>query len=342
MAVISTEIHIPASPNRRFADMLFFLIHSIAAHADLPGPWRVIVTLGRDGDLAPDSPELEWAKGFPVEFRSVSPELWTLYEQKSRDLGQNLFIYSATGTAQFDREFTADVVMFLDADMIVQKSLAPLVRRVHAGRCLAAKPAWQPPDMDLNDLLTRQGLVHDGDMITYSGYGWQFVEPRFGPPYFNFGMLCCHVDVANLLREQLPDDLQFVYGQRFSWFGWQIALTLSIVRGHIPFVELDERYNYGIGETDEFTPSLLPGEEGRCLETLGQEQARDIHVLHYCTPTKNFLRNRDMGNPEALRSFCNRNDLLAGERKLQAALHPYMALWEQWQVQLSSVDQPDL
>jgi hypothetical protein len=334
--MVSTEIHIPASPTRRFADMLFFLVHSIAAHADLPGPWKVVVTLGRDGALHADSPELSWARAFPVEFRQVAQEVWARHERRAQEIGQPAVVYSATGSAQFDREFEADVVLFLDADTIVLRSLAALIGRVRAEGCLAAKPAWQPPDVDLDALIAARGLVHVGPPMTYSGYGWQFMEPRFGPPYFNFGVLACPRVVANLMRDQLPAELEFVNARRFSWFGWQMALTLMMVRTRTPFLELDERYNYGIGETEEFTPSLLAGEEGRRLEQLGREQARDIHVLHYCTETPNFVRNTVMGHPDRLRRFCARADLLAGERKLQAALRPFMGAWEAWQARLAA------
>ena len=336
MPPILTEIHVPASPNRCFADMLFFLIHSIAAHADLPGPWKVIVTLGRDGDLSPESPEFSWARAFPVEFRQVDPKIWSRYERIAADQKQPLWVYTATGLAQFDKAFEGDVVLFLDADTIVLRSLAALVTQVHAEGCVAAKPAWQPPDIDIDELIARRGLINDGPQMTYSGYGWQFLEPRFGPPYFNFGVLFCPRDTANLMRNWLPEELDFVNTPRFSWFGWQIALTLVILRARIGFLELDERYNYGIAETDDLTPSLAPGDEGRRLEMLGQEQARDIHVLHYCTQVPNFFKNREMGRPEALRHFCSRTDLLVGERKLQTALRQFMGPWEAWQARLTA------
>lgn len=324
----TTEIHIPASPDRRFANMLFFLISSIAAHAALPGPWTAVVTLGRDGDLTPASPEFAWARDFPVEFRVTSPALWDEYDAEARRSRKPAYVYNATIMQQFTTPFTADAVIFMDADTVVTGPLGALVNDVLDRKLYAAKPAWQPPPIDLDAILAHAGLVHDGDPITYSGYGWSFLEPRLGPPYLNGGFIVCTRDHANILQRDLPGDFHFVTAHYPGHFVWQVANCLTIIRSRIPLLCLDERYNMGIGEAGE---PLATGAEGARLVAEGLEQVEDRRVLHYCTPTAHFHRGTVMNDDALLRAFCLAPDLNQGEAMLQSAFRPFLDAWERRQ-----------
>lgn len=336
MAELTTEIHIPASPDARYANMLFFLVHSLASNAAFPGQWKVVITLGRDGDLNPNSPEFAWAKNFPVEFQMTEPALWERYMAEAEVKKQPVLIYFATGEQQFRYDFNSDVVLFMDADTIVLRPLAPIIAEVHSRNCLAAKPAWQPPPVELKDIITARGLGLHGPQVTYSGYGFQFVEPRYAPPYFNFGFLAASGQVANIIRCELPEESAFVGSKWANWYSWQIALCLTIIRHELSFIELDERYNYGIGDTTETWTSLLPGDEGLAQERLWLEQSQNVHVLHYGTRTPHFVRHEVMQDDERIRDFCARKDLTVGEQKLQDAFRQFIEEWEQCRAPFSS------
>ncbi len=322
---LSTEIHIPASPNRRFANMLFFLVSSIAARAALPGPWKAVITFGRDGDLTPDAPELAWSRDFPVEFRVASPALWDRYTAEAAALRRPAYAYNATILQQFVAPFDADAVIYMDADTVVTGPLGPLVTEVVARDIFAAKPAWQPPPVDLDAIMARAGLVHGGDPVTYSGYGWSFLEPRTGPPYINGGFIVCPRRIANILHRDLGADFVFVAEHYPGHYVWQIANCLTIVRSRIPLLSLDERYNMGIGEAGL---PMLTGQEGARLIAEGEEQVRDRRVIHYCTPAPHFVRNAVMEDDALLRAFCLAPDLTEGEAMLQAAFRPFLEAWE--------------
>jgi hypothetical protein len=320
----TTAIHVPASPTRRFANMLFFLVHSLAARARLPGPWRLVVTFGRDGPLGPGSAAMGWARDFPVEFRTVEPGPWAAAEDEARRLGQPGHVHNSTVLRQFAEPFDAEATLFLDADTVVAGPLGDLVERAAADDLLAAKPAWQPPPIDLGALLATEGLPRTGDM-PYSGWGWSFLEPRCGPPYYNGGVIACGAGAAERLRRGLAQDYARVLPLYGGHFVWQVAQTLTILRQGIRCLPLDERWNLGIGAPGE---PMLAGPEGDRLRALGDEQARDARVIHYCTPTPQFVRNRVMGSDAALRAFLAAEGLGPGEALLQAALRPYRDAWE--------------
>jgi hypothetical protein len=323
---LHTEIHIPASPTRAFANMLFFLVHSLADRAGLAGPWRVVVTLGRDGDLTPDSPEFGWARDFPVLFQQADPALWARFEAEARDRRTPGLIYSATILTQFTRPFEADLVIFMDADTVVARPFDDLLGRVLADQVMAAKPAWQPPPVDLGPILAAAGLGGRPEVMPYSGYGWSFTAPRFGPPYYNGGFIVAPRALADVLHRHLGADFHFVSRHYPGHYIWQIAQCLTLLRADMPCLDLDERYNMGIGPA---APSILPGAEGAALDALGQEQFADARVIHYCTPGAVFKRNATMADPGLLAAFLRAAGLPEGEQALQDAFAPYARRWQE-------------
>lgn len=329
----SVEIHVPASPNLRFANMLFFLVHSLADRAGFRGDWRVIVMQGRDGELTADHPRLAWAKAFPVEFRQVPLPLWTEFESASRIKKHPSYIYNATVYAQLVQPFTSDAVLFMDADTVVTRPLDALVDQVVADNCLAAKSAWQPAPVDVDSIIRHRGLAYDGPPVEYSGYGWAFVEPRFGPPYVNGGFVLCSREMANRLQADMRDDFRFVAQHYPGHFIWQVAQCLTMIRQAIPLKPLDERFNFGIGPD---APPLVGGDEGAALQRAVNEQAADMRVLHYCTKTPSFQRDRVMSSDADLDTFlATDTGMDIGAETLRAAFLPYRAAWQASQAQAS-------
>lgn len=322
----SVEIHIPASPNLQFNNMLFFLVHSLADRAAFRGDWRVVVTQGRDGTMTADHPRLAWAKAFPVEFRQVPLPLWTEFESESRHRKLPNYIYNATVYAQLGQPFTSDVVLFIDADTVVTRPLDALVDHVLAANCMAAKSAWQPPPIDINAIIRHRGLTYEGPPVEYSGYGWSFVEPRFGPPYVNGGFVLCSREMANRLQSDICDDFRFVAQHYPGHYIWQVAQCLTMIRQAIPLKSLDERFNFGIGPD---APPLIGGEEGAALQRAIDEQVADMRVVHYCTKTPHFDRNRVMGSDAALDAFlATQHGMDIGAAMLREAFLPYRAAWQ--------------
>ena len=322
--MISCEFHVPLSPTPAFANMLFFLVQSIARNARLPGPWKLIATLSRDGDLTAASPEFAWAKDFPVEFRAVDQALWDRFHAESRQRNWPTHEYSATALHALTHGYDSDAVIFMDADTLVTGPIGKIVRRAFEGDCLCAKPAYKLPAVDINRILAMRGCVYDGPLVTFDGYGWEKNTPRHGPPYFNYGFIACSKRIAGLLASHLPAELEFVWTTRFSKLDWQIALCIFIIKYGIPFKALPNKFNFGNGTYE--APTMAIPESAEIHRTM-LANAADIRVLHYCVPSEYFSRETTMGDPAAIAHFCQMDGLTDGMAALQRGLTPLLELF---------------
>jgi hypothetical protein len=286
------------------------------------------MTLGWDGKATPDTREFAWSADFPVEFHRPDPALWAEYEKEAKRIGQPSYIYCATIVSQFKHTYTSDIVMFLDADTVLLRPCHDVIEYVHQHGGIAAKPAWRPPpDLDLQDVIAHFGLGYTGAPMEYSGWGWSFLSPRHGPPYFNGGFQVLAAETARMQSIDVPDDFKSLKEVYWNRYLWQMAQMMSLVRRKTPWLALDERFNMGIGEMGR---PLLDGAEGEALLQRGLEMVADTRTLHYCTPTPSFVRNSVMESPAALDSFLRCSDLPPSERELQQAFAPFASEWRKF------------
>jgi hypothetical protein len=301
--MITTEIHTAISLTPAFANMSHFLVRSIARNAQLPDPWNIVFTVSRDTAGSPDTPEWAWARDFPVEFRWVDADLW------------NRLHFTGTGQQRVTYDYGADVVLFIDADVLVSGSLRDLVTDLAGSDRLAAWPAWMPPpNVDLDALIRECGLAPSPDTIRYSGHAIDFMEPEFCPPYFNFGFIAMSRSAASRIATTFADDVAFVCARHDTYFACQIALCLSILRNRTPIQLLDERFNYGNAEWGEMKYS---GPATDAAVARSKSCARDVRILHYLTKTEPFQKFREMASLEALREFCAKDNVGEGNSMLQ-------------------------
>ncbi|MGJ0394720.1 MAG: hypothetical protein ACR65U_00605 [Methylocystis sp.] len=306
---VNTEIHVPISLNANFANMSYFLVKSIAANAALPGDWRVVFTVSRDTDWDLDHPNLAWAKAYPVEFRWVDQAHWDA-------LPTGVHQYISTILQRQTYEFKSDVVLFMDADTVVYGPLTELAREVATSDMIFGWPAWQPPGVDLNEVIVARGCALRDWGVTYSGYGLAFLSPKSCPPYFNFGFIAMSNGVARRAARDYPPELDFVVANYPDWFATQIALCLMILRNNYAFRILDMRYNFGNGD---FPGQILAGPEADAAFARAIALYEDVRVVHYCAATEAFNKSRDMGSWERITRFCEREGLVSGNALLQKA-----------------------
>lgn len=303
----TTDIHVPITLNENFAVMCCLLVRSIAARAKLPGNWRVVFTVSRDSTLDVDSPLFDWAKEYPVEFHWVDQNRWAEYN------------YHGTGLQRHLYDHKADVVLFMDADIVITGPIDGVIQEIVATDSIAGCPAWQPPpDIDWNEVFLRRGLPLPKLSTIYSGYGLSFMSPKYAPPYFNYGFVAVSKRVALEMRDTLAEDLDFVCRGYSNYFNSQIALCLNIVRNHYNFQTLDMRYNCGSG--DMLAPAFSGPEADACYD-MARAVIHNHRVLHYCAPTADFSKTREMGNWENLRAFCDRTGLGQGAARVQRGLN---------------------
>jgi hypothetical protein len=318
--VPSVEFHIPVTLNENFSHMMYFLARSIEKFSRLTPNYKIIFTVSLDSTVDQSSPLLCWTKDHPIEFNYCDEHLWKHYCRLAKHLERGNLKYNATALHQLAYNFEADTIIFMDADMVVCGPLDELALKVAHTDAIFGWPAWKPPSINIVSALEARGCQSSGFGLQYSGYGWDFLEPKESPPYFNCGFVAANKNTARILARNLKDDLEFVSDRYYDLFSWQVALCLLIVRKNIKYEILSEKYNYGNGDglspihpqiADKLIASTL-----LCLE--------DARVLHYCAKSRFFKKRIDLASWEAVQRFCLRDDLEGGNRLLKNTLKQFL------------------
>jgi hypothetical protein len=303
--MVSVEIRTPISMNEHFSIMAYLLVRSLHRNAGLPGDWRVVFTVSRDSVLGPDAPQFRWAKDFPVEFEWVEQRLWD-------EMG-----HVGTGTQCMLSEHTADVVLYMDADVVVRGSLSELVHRVARSNAVHGWPAWFSGNAPFDEIFRAAGIESPVPFrLILTDEGADIRDPGW-PFYFNFGFIGVPRDLANRMRETFLVDQAFVAQRYPNYFSGQVALALNIARNKYACEPIDERYNVGSDH-----PVALEHYE----KTLGRQMIpsapaiHDPRVLHYCFPTPSLDKRRDMATWGSLMAFLDSPGLAGFEYDLQETI----------------------
>jgi hypothetical protein len=235
----SLEIHVPILPTPTFFHMLRCLTLSLRHFGGLYRDAPIIVTAG---DPQPDfalAERLPWLAPSGVELRWLPAELWQRY---------GIF---ALGVERFHYDFRADVVLFLDADVLVAAPFEVLIQRVHNRRTFAGVLGYVSPFEYLGRGLSWQQLYdHIGlgqARLEHEHIGWGTLsdDPAYRrcPPYFNLGVLCARRDVMSQIGRTIYAELDGVNRFVETHFRCQLALTLALARVGIPCDCLPLRYN---------------------------------------------------------------------------------------------------
>jgi len=169
----SLEIHVPISPTPIFFNMVRCLAHSLrwngGAYRDAP----IIVTAG---DRVSDpllADRLPWLKSCGVELR------WARAADFVRD------DYFATGHQRLRYEHTADVVLLLDADILIARPFDEMVEAVFEQEIIAGLIAHVSPfeqakreDLDWHGLWRHWGLGRPDLAYEHTGWGYLSTDER--------------------------------------------------------------------------------------------------------------------------------------------------------------------
>lgn len=238
----SVEVHIPISPTPTFLNMVRCLALSLRANGGICRDAPIILTVGDrevDPGLAARHP---WLGPLGVEARWVPADLYREHE-----------IY-ATGATRFEHEYRSDVVLFLDADILVAAPFDEMIRAVHsqghlAGMIAQASPIqFFDPPLSWRDLYRQCGVDAEPELI-HEHPGWPYYRSgdeayRYGPAYFNYGVIAAPARVMKQIGRNYLADLTRLRELTSNALVAQIALTISIVRDSIPYRTLPVRYNY--------------------------------------------------------------------------------------------------
>jgi hypothetical protein len=305
----SLEIHIPISPTPSFLNMVRCLIHSLRRFGGAYRQAPVILTVGDeqiDKNLGKRHP---WLQRNGIEVRWVPEPLF-------RELK-----YHATGGECLRYKFNADVVLLLDADILVAAPFDELIEEVYRDRVVAGVIAHQSPfqffpkKLTWQDLYDRCGL---GDaQLRHQYTGWPSMGSgdefcRRCPPYFNYGVICAPSEIMSAIGQVVYPLWYKVNEAVQSDFNAQLALSLAITKLRVPYHCLPMRYNF----------ANVP--EIESLHTSELSQVRFVHLLagHAKCPVHKAKLFADFREVQA---FIQRSDLsFVNEvaRKVLAAICP--------------------
>ena len=195
-----------------------------------------MVTIGADVDAFDPRDQLPWSRSFNIEWRWVPRKLFQQYS------------YFATRLYRLLHDYQAEVVMLLDADVIIAAAFDDLVKRVAREQKLFGVPANVSPIRDgftWEKLFARAALGSVPYVVEHSGFGCTFHDQnkRLAPPYFNLGVIPMPADIARRIGESVFDELAIVASCE-NFYRGQMSLTLAVVRRRLPWETMSFKYNF--------------------------------------------------------------------------------------------------
>ncbi len=294
----SLEIHVPISPTPMFLRQLWALATSLRRFGGQVGRAATITAW-----VSPEQPELTdlnslhaWAEPLGVRFRWVDLALFERHW------------YFGTAFARWAGPFAADVVLMLDADVLVCNSLDDMVQEVAAAQAVSGLPAHMSPfsEDEWRALFASAGLPPPQMDCRPSGAGF-FADARDQrmPPYFNLGVIAAPRSVMATLGQGLVDDLERVNAFCETYYRCQVAIPLGIARHGLGWRALDVRDNFPNDPAFERAhPDALSG----------------IRLLHYLRESRGVRKNADFKDAQAYHGLLMRPDLGGAEALLQQRL----------------------
>ncbi|MDQ5844933.1 MAG: hypothetical protein M3539_06510 [Acidobacteriota bacterium] len=283
----SLEIHIPISPTAYFLNMTHYLVSSLRRFGGAYRNARVVLTIG-DAEIDNNITEsYSWIRRERVEVKWVSKELY------ARDS------YFASAFERFRHEFRSDVVLMLDADILISKPFDELILECHRNQYLAGVIAHVPPFSEPDGwkkIYQAAGLGEVSCKHEHTGWGYMFSdeERRFCPPYFNFGVVCAPSKIMKRIGEEIYDLMHRVESVMETGFRGQIALSLAITKLAIPYRCLPMRYNF---PNDVF------------LEALHGLELPHAAILHLLRDHQQIYKTRLFADRSQVETMLARKDL---------------------------------
>jgi hypothetical protein len=288
MASPSLEIHVPISPTPRFLNMVRCLHGSLQQNGGEYRDAPIILTIGDEAVDETLPSRHPWLNDANVEIRWLPVDR---FRQNS---------YYATALERFCHRFRSDVVLQLDADVLVVRSFAAMIRRVHeegvfAGMIAPVTP-WREGEDRWAALYEHCGLGPVERKHQHPGFGAMVHDEtkRFCPPYFNLGVLCAPASLMTRIGQEIYPAMHAVDRFQETIFRCQIAVGLAIAKLAIPYRTLRMRFNFGnVPELEKAYPDELA----------------HVRIVHLLSATRTFNKAKVYESLDSLRAIVARQDL---------------------------------
>jgi hypothetical protein len=299
----SLEIHVPISPTGQFFTMVRLLAASLQANGGEMADTPIVVTVGEDCEPFDLYAAQPWSRRYPIKW------VWldrNLYRSKT---------YYATAVERFRHEFEAEVVVMLDADMVVARPFGDLVRKVARERFFGGVIAHVSPFSQhaahtntgwWHTLFSNAGLPWPEAQFQHTGWNLLFsaASSRYCPAYFNLGFLIAPAEHMRKVGASIYDAMNQVDQTLETMFKCQLGLTLALYRHGIPVRPLPIKYNF---------PNYEVFRKGYAADFA------DSRVIHYLGRDQ-FDKSRDLQSLESLGRWLSQGRLTKTNQMLRGEL----------------------
>lgn len=290
----SLEVRIPISPRADYFNRVRLIAQSIREFY----PKAIVrVTIGVDAAPFDVTEAAPWSKDLDVRWTWVPEADFARWRETSHP-------YIATMMERFRPPFFAEHVLMMDADVLPVRPFDELFERDHALLSMMAHASpFRNHVQEWQNLFASYELSEPSFSFEHSGWGAMFTDSsrRFGPPYFNTGVVLARADVYERLYRPYTEALEFVRERLDSYFFEQIALTLALGKTGIPFDALPLRYNFPNQPT---------------FEAAYPRELENVSLLHFLR-TDTVDRERDFQSADDIRRLVNRSDLKGSNELLR-------------------------
>ncbi len=211
----------------------------------------------------------------------------------------------------------AEVVVLMDADMVICGSIAEVAAETAAAPAVAGVVAHLPPGlsgMEWARVYAAAGL--NPPLFPYQYTGWPLMFPEASrsqpdvakaPPYFNYGFVVMTREMLGAIAAEhrecaLSIDAAFEREHvARTMFRSQISLTLAIERAGVPHRSLGMRYNFANDDD---------------LEALHPEELADARIIHLLRRKPEFDKHLIYRNLDTLREFTTAGPQKAGATEM--------------------------
>ncbi|MFC0470056.1 hypothetical protein ACFFHM_05840 [Halalkalibacter kiskunsagensis] len=252
---------------------------------------KFVITVGEGVPNKKFNKYLTWANDYRIEWRWVEKNLFAKFN------------YFATALQRFRYSYEADMVLMLDADMLITGLLDNIVERSQRTQCFIGKPAENHPFWRK----TREFSPEIWWMKVLQNAG--FSEKESIPPYFNLGFLLAPSSIMRKIGSTIFYEMEKVNEVVEIPTRCQVAVSLAILRHQINYDEVNLKYNF-----------LCAHPLQKKYKNITKSELRDIKVWHYAGPKGQIQKQRDFINPKTVEKFLRKKNLNHVSRHFQKRL----------------------
>jgi hypothetical protein len=211
---------------------------------------------------------------------------------------------------RFRANVDGDYILFLDADTLLIQPIDELLESLMAQQTVAGVMSHNPPFHGLpygwQNVFDAIGAPMPRDRFEHTGYRllWNLPQHRFGPVYYNFGVVFVPGGYMRALGAAYIRQMdRAAKAPIVPYFRGQLSMTLAIYELDLPRVALGVRYNF---------PNYP------VFDRAWLSELQDVRIIHYLSEDILGTRRDVWGSDEMFNQFLSRKDLKGSNEIVRA------------------------